>query len=80
MNERSEINRILIATDLDECSRGVLDHAKTIARRFDAEIMMLHAVPIYASAEPIPLPAVVIDDAAAGQEKAAYSALERLRH
>jgi nucleotide-binding universal stress UspA family protein len=79
MNERSDISRILVATDLDECSVDVVEHAKIIARRFGAKVMMLHVVPIYANVEPLPLSASVFDDMEAGQKRAAHSALERFR-
>ena len=74
MNE-PRIKRIIAATDLEECATRALDHAKILARRFDAEITMVHAVPVYASVEPIPLGGGYIAPDSDAEQQAAATAL-----
>ena len=75
MNERPRINRILSATDLDECATRALEHAKTLARRFNAEIMVVHAVPMYASVEPLPIAPIYFGQDPAAEQQGAATAL-----
>ena len=51
MSAQIRDQKVSRATDLDECSAGVMKHAKAIARRLDANIMMQHAVSIYGYVE-----------------------------
>jgi nucleotide-binding universal stress UspA family protein len=37
------VERILVATDLSLCSLTALEYAEELARRFDAELLLLHA-------------------------------------
>lgn len=75
MNERPRINRILSATDLDECATRALEHAKTLARRFNAEIMVVHAVPMYASVEPLPIAPIYFGQDPTAEQQVAAAAL-----
>ena len=79
MNTQPRIKRILAATDLDECATRALEHAKTLAHRFDAEIMMVHAVPVYASVEPLPITPIYFGQDPAAEQQAAATALDEYR-
>jgi nucleotide-binding universal stress UspA family protein len=77
MNEQPRIKRILAATDLEECATRALEHAKTLAHRFDAEITVVHAVPMYASAEPLPITPIYFGEEPAAEQQAASTALDQ---
>jgi universal stress protein A len=42
-----EIDKILVPVDFSECSQGALDEAIELARKFDAELHLLHCYPIH---------------------------------
>ncbi len=45
------VEKILYPTDFSSCSRQALDHALFLARRYDAELHMLHAVILHGGAQ-----------------------------
>lgn len=51
------IRKILVPTDFSPCAAAALDLAAEFAQRFDAEILLVHVVPVLAPYLPAPLPA-----------------------
>src|SRR5688572_4171000 len=49
-----QVRRILVATDFSPCARLALDHASELAKRFGAEILLLHVVPYSDQYMPFP--------------------------
>jgi nucleotide-binding universal stress UspA family protein len=49
-----EIRRILIPCDFSDSSRGALEHGMALARWYDAEVVVLHAVPLWPSLSELP--------------------------
>ena len=79
MNEQPRLKRILAATDMGDCATGALEHAKTFARRFEAEITMVHAVPMLASVEPFPITPIYLGQDFVAEQHAAATALDDYR-
>ncbi len=44
--EPLEIRKVVVPVDFSECSRHGLAYAKSLARHFGAELILLHAVPL----------------------------------
>ena len=47
------INRILVPVDFSDHSAGAMEHAVALAEKFDAELVLLHAIPTYAPPVPV---------------------------
>jgi len=79
MSERMRLNRILAPTDFSDCATGAVEHAKLLARRFGANITLLHAVSPRSTFEPLPLEATSFVDPYADEHMRAAATLESYR-
>jgi nucleotide-binding universal stress UspA family protein len=75
MEQKTEINRIIAATDFSECASTALSYATQVALRFSAELTVLHATPIQSAVAALPFSRVPLARAIANQYDAAVAAL-----
>ena len=79
MSGRHGIRRILSPTDFSDGALGAVEYAKLLARRFGADITLLHAAPPLTMFEPLPLGAITFVETLADESERAAAALETYR-
>lgn len=79
MNESLTLRRLVVPTDFSEQATAAMPYAALLAKRFDAQVTLLHASAVQPSYEPIPLDAAAVVHISDGEDQLAVRALEETR-